>query len=128
MCTQHPLFVPQASKWTCFRYKDKCSRDTGQYSKLEYLGMKVGSWQTFQKLYFLSSHCQPSMSKLNLFSPHGQRADFQKMRYLGVKLGLWRKFQKMHIFIYLYAGVRNVAYFCSTGGNFRDTGGFSKLA
>ena len=49
-------FYPGGRIWAYFHSSGSSFRDTGRFSKLLYLSMKLGHWQKFQKLYI---HVQP---------------------------------------------------------------------
>ena len=45
------LTTPRGWNWAYFCSTDSGFQDTGQFSKLPYLGMKLGKWPKFQKLH-----------------------------------------------------------------------------
>ncbi len=71
ICTYALFLHPRGRNWVYFRSTGSSFRDIGRFSKLPYLGMKLGHWPKFQKLhiYSLSS---PGESKLSLFLLYGQ--------------------------------------------------------
>ncbi len=122
-------FYPKGLTLSFFPSTGSHFQDTGRFSKLAYLGMKLVHWKKFQKLYIHS-----------LFTPRGRNwaylrstgsgfrdiDQFSKLQYLDMQLFYWRKFQKLHIYS-LSPRVRNWAYFRSTCPGFRDIGPFSTL-
>ncbi len=52
-CT-YTLFLPKGRNWAYFCCTDSSLRDMGWFSKLQYLGMKLGNWPNFQKLHIIS--------------------------------------------------------------------------
>ena len=56
-CT-YSLFLPQGVKMSLFSLYGHGFWDTGEFSKLPYLGMKLGLWPKFQKLH-IYSHSTP---------------------------------------------------------------------
>ena len=101
-------------------------RDTGPFSKLPYLGIKLGHWQKFHKLHIYSFY--PRGSKWSLFSLYGQRfpryRPIFKIAIFGMKLAHW---PKLHIHTLYTPGGRNWVYFQSTGSSSWYMGRFSKL-
>ena len=88
----YTLLLPQGDlNWAYFHSTPSGSRDKGQFSKLQYLGMKLGHWPKFQKLHI---YC--------LYTPVGLKlgtliAYFSRYGRFSMKLGNWPKFQKLHI-------------------------------
>ncbi len=96
------LLLPQGGwNWAYFRYTGSSFRDTGHFSNLLYLGMKLGHWPKFQKLAHMMFF-YPRGYKLGLFLLYGQWFPrywrFSKLPYLDMKLGHWSKFQNLHIY------------------------------
>ncbi len=104
--------------------------DTGQFSKLPYLGMKLLKWSKFQKLH-INSVSTPQGRNWAYFGSTGSgfrdawdmwdMGHFSKLpyfMYLGMKLGKWPKFQKLHIYSVSTPGGRDWAYLGSTGSGF----------
>ncbi len=120
-CT-YTFFLPQGG-WNL------CSMgsgfwDTGQVSKLPYLGMKLLKWSKFQKLH-INSVSTPQGRNWAYFGSTGSvfrdtwdMGHFSKLPYLGMKLGKWPKFQKLHIYSVSTPGGRDWAYLGSTGSGF----------
>ena len=113
-----------------FHSRGSSFRDIGRFSKLPYLGMKLGHWQQIQKLhiYPLST---PRGRNWAYFRSTGSgfrdTGQISKLPYLGMKLDHRPKFQKLHIYSLSTPWGRNWAYFRSTGSGFSDTDWFSKL-
>ncbi len=125
------IFLPQWVEIELIFYStDSGFRDIGRFSKLPYLGMKLGHQPKFQKLhiYPLST---PRGQNWAYFSSTGSgfrdTGQFSKLPYLGMKLGKRPKLQKPHIYPLSTSRGRNWAYFCSTDSGFWDMGRFSKL-
>ena len=88
--------------WAYFRSTTSGFRDTGQFSKLLYFGMKLGHWPKFQALHI---YCLSTLGgeKWAYFHSTGRGfwdiLDwFSKLPYLGMKLGHWAKCQILHIY------------------------------
>ncbi len=102
-------------------------RDTGRFSKLPYLNMKLSKWPKFLKLhiYTLST---PRGRNWAYFCSTGSGSryagQFSKSPYFGMKLGKWLKFQKLHIYDLNCSRVPNFTLFCSTVARFPDNWGF----
>ncbi len=117
--------------WDYFCSTGSGFRDTGRFSKLPYLGMKLGHWPKFQKLHI---HVYP------VSTPGGEIefifalraavceiwADFQNCRTWAWNLAITQN-SKSCIYHLSSSWGRNWAYFRSTGSGFQDTGRFSKL-
>ena len=67
------LSTPRGWNWAYFRSTGNGFRNTGHFSKLPYLGIKLGNWPKFQKFHIYSDSSYPMGSKLSLFLLHGQR-------------------------------------------------------
>ncbi len=86
----YPFSTPGGRNWAYFCSTGSTFRDTGRFSKLPYLGMKLSKWSKFQKLhiYLLST---PRGQNWACFSPTGSgfqdMGQFSKLPYLGMKLG-----------------------------------------
>ena len=65
------LSTPWGQNLTYFRFMGSSFQDTGPFSKLPYLGMKLGHWQKFQKLHIYSLF-YPRELIFSLFSLYGQ--------------------------------------------------------
>ena len=62
----YTLFLPQGVKIELiFALRVAVFRNTGRFFKLPYLGMKLGHWQKFQKLYIHSLSTPGGGSKLS---------------------------------------------------------------
>ena len=69
-CT-YILFLPQEAEIGLFLHYRQRFRNMDWFSKLPYLGMKLGRWQKFQKLHV---HSLSTLgSKMSLFLLYGQR-------------------------------------------------------
>ncbi len=81
--------------WAYFCSMGSSFQDTGHFSNLPYLGMKLSKWPKFQKLhmYPLST---PGGWNSGYFCSTGSgfrdTGRFSKLPYLGIKLGKWPKF------------------------------------
>ncbi len=51
---KYSLSIPRGWNWTYFCSTGSGFRDTGQFSNMPYLGMKLGKWPKFQKLSIYS--------------------------------------------------------------------------
>ncbi len=116
----YTLSTPWGRNWAYFRSTDSGFWDTGQVSKLPYLGIKL---------------CQSSRScTYTLFLPRGRiyfhstgsgfwDTDwFSKLPYFDMKPALWPKFQKLHIYTLTTPRGRNGTYFRSMGSSFPRNG------
>ncbi len=59
-CIIYPLSTLKGRNWAYFRSMDSGFRDMGQFSKLPFLGMKLGHWPKFQKFYMIIPELPPS--------------------------------------------------------------------
>ncbi len=91
--------------WAYFHSMSSSFRDMCLFSKLPYLGMKLGHWPKCQKshIYSLSTlggqYWAYFRSTGSGFRDTGR---FSKLPYLGMKLGNWPKFQKLQIYFLNY--------------------------
>ena len=75
--------------------------DTGQFSKLPYLGMKLGKWPKFQKLHMyplLPQGVEIELIFCSMCSGFRHMGRFSNLPYLGLKLGKGPKIQKLHMY------------------------------
>ncbi len=89
--------------------------DVGRFSKLPYLGMKLGHWPKSQKLHIYSLSALMGRNWAYFYS---MGSSFRE------NTGRFSTLPCVHSF---YCRGRNCAYFHSTGSGFWDTGPFSKL-
>ncbi len=126
----YTLSTPRGQFWTYFRSTGSSFWDTGRFSKLPYLGMRLGHWPKSQKLH-IYPRSTPRGRNWAYFCSTGRglrdKGRFSTLPYLGMKFGHWPKCQKLHIYTLFTPGGRNAAYFRSRGSGFRDMGRFSKL-
>ena len=128
----HSLSTRWCQNWAYFRSIGCTFWDSGSFSQLPYLGMKLGKYQSSRSctcILFLARggvgwnlgyFCSPSSG----FWYTGQCS---KLPHLGMKLGKCPKFQKLHIYPLSTTGGRNWAYFRSMDCGFQDMDRFSKL-
>ena len=80
---------------------DSGFRDTDRFSKLPYLGIKLGHWPMCQMLHIWSLSTSGGRNWAYFHSTGSGFRDtgrFSKLPYLGMKLAKWPKFQKLHIY------------------------------
>ncbi len=101
-------------------------RDTGRFSKLPYLGMKLSHWPKFQKLHVYILFLPPRGSKLsfNILSLYDQQFPgygpiFKMARFPDVP-----EVAQVHIYTLSTPSGQNWAYFHSTSSGFRHTDQF----
>ncbi len=101
-----PIFALRAvvsEVWANFQNCHIWEWNLAIFSKLPYLGMKLGKWPKFQKLHPLST---PGGQIWGYFHSTGSgfpdTGRFSKLPYLGMKLGHWPKFRKLHIYSLYY--------------------------
>ncbi len=76
----YTLSLSKRESWAYFRFTGNSFWDTGRFSKLPYLGMKLGHWPKCQKLHIYCLPTPVGRSKLSLYSLYRQqflRYDFQ---------------------------------------------------
>ncbi len=116
--------------WAYFCSTDKGFQDTGWFSKLLYLGMKLGHWPKFQKLdmYSLPTHVGRNWIIFALWTAVSEiRADCQNCHIWAWNLALGQSATSCTYTLFLLQGGGNWAYFCSIGSSFWDKDRFSKL-
>ena len=148
----HSFSTPGGCNWGYFHSMHSSFWETGWFSKLLQLGMKLGLGQSSRtcayrynleiELIFtllaevseIQANCQnyPNFprgrnwayfhSMGNSFQNTGR---FSKLPYLGMKLVHWTKFQKFHTYSLNYPQVSNFTPFCSMVLHFQDVGNFS---
>ena len=114
-------FYPRGRNWAYFHSTGSGFRDTGRFSKLPYLGMKLAIGQSSRsctyRVYFLST---PMGAKFSLFSLYGQ----QFLRYWPIfKIAIFghetwplaKVPEVAHIIPFHPRGGRNWAHFSSMG-------------
>ena len=118
---------------TNFRATGSGFQDTGQFSKLPYLGMKLGKCPKFQKLHIYSLPIPRGRNwaffalRTDFCSTDSGSRDtgqFSKFPYLGMMRLNWPKFQKLHIYNLNYSRVPYFTPFCSRVYRFPDNWGF----
>ena len=107
----YPLSTPGGRNWAYFCSTGSGFWDTGQFSKLPFLGMKLGKWPKFQKfhIYPLSTPRGRNWAYFcSMGSGFWDTGQFSKLPYLGMKLGHWPKFQKLHITPFHYQSIMSL--------------------
>ncbi len=92
----HILSFFSIERWAYFCSTGSGSWDTGQFSKLPYLGMKLVKCPKFQKLHIYPLSTPVGWNWAYFCSTGGGFQDtgpFSKLPYLGMKHGKWLKFQ-----------------------------------
>ena len=106
-------------------------RDTGRFSRLPYLGMKLGHQKKVQKLHIFSLST-PGGRNLAYFRSTGSdfrdTGRFSKLPYLGTKLGCWKVPEVLHIHFFSTPGCQTEEVFSSIDSGFRDMDRFLRFA
>ncbi len=118
----HIHFLPQGGEIELiFHSTDSGFWDRCQFSKLPYLGTRLGKWPMLKKL-LINSLSIPLGRIWAYFCSTGSgfwnMGHFSKLPYLGMKLGHWQRISKLHIYFRL-EGVK-MSLFCSTGSGLQE--------
>ncbi len=120
------LSTPGGRNWANFCSMGTSFQDMGHFSKLPYLGMKIGNWPKLH-IYPLSI---PGGWNWPYFRSTGSgfryTGQFSKLPYMGMKLGNGES-AKTCTYTLSTPGGKNLAYFHSTGSGFQNKSRFSKL-
>ena len=97
-------------------------RDVDRFSKLLYLGIKLGHWKKFQKLQILVYYLSVPWGKIELiFAPWAVVSKTFKIAIFRHEIRPLEKAQQIaHILSFYHMGSK-LSIFCSTGRGFRDT-------
>ncbi len=106
--------------WAYFHPKSSGFWYRGQFSKLPYMGMKLGHWPKCQRLYIYSLST-PGGRNWAYFHSTGR---FSKLPYLGMKLGHYPAVAHILSDQYQSSPPPNFTPFYSTAGHFHDIGNF----
>ena len=125
-------FYPMDRIWAYFHPRNSGFWDTGRFSKLPYLGVKLGHWPKCQKLHKPGiPNFYPQGAKLSLFLLHRQR--FPRYGPIFKIDIIWHETclsvivpEVAHIPSF-YQREQNWAYFCSIGSGCRDKRRLLKL-
>ncbi len=127
----HALSTPRGRSWGYSSSMGSGFWDTGRFSKLPYLCMKLIVGQSPRICTYMYTLLPQGVEIEVIFGCMGNgfwdTGQFSKLPYLGMKPAHCPKSHKLHPSSRSVSRGRNWAYFCSTGSGVRDTGQFSKL-
>ena len=106
-------------------------RDTGRFSKLPYLGMKLSHWPKFQKMHIYTLSTPWGRNWAFYFAPEAAvtkiQDDFQNCHIWALNLPIGQNSRSCIYIILQTQGVEICAYFHSMHSGFRNMRRFSKL-